>query len=179
MKKIFFCILIVLISKYNFQNLDDLITEREKNLENLLNESIILFNKLYESPCNINCSQCFYHACSKLIPELTCSKDFKIDSCKNCEETGTRLSKMFPTLKTPVIFEKFNKLDKNTLCSLSPISSTFKKNFLESSGSIKFQYFGSKTGLFYLYPGSLNCKTFDPRYRPWLIFFFICIEIIF
>lgn len=177
MKGIFFIITFLFIIKFVSTDAD-FIQLIEKTEEHLKSTSTKIVN-LYNDKCNLiknkNCfsnSLCQQEACNDSNnQQLTCVSDF-VDSASASSE-NCNLFKVNLNSSTVKIANKYSPLidvsDSNVkedICYSNSLDEAFKSLYT-SVPLAKWQYFGTPSGVFRVFPGNIMCGKYDHRRLEW------------
>lgn len=152
---------------------------KSNQLQNLMNNYEEKLYKMAEivklNNCNQQCNQCIMDSCKSQLSSndgfVSSDKFGKEFYCNSCEISRMINLKSSSFQYTDFDFKSQSEIDmKNTACWTSKLDESFIYNFNNDS-TINWQYFGTPSGNFRIYPGVAQekCGDYDNRIRPWYV----------
>lgn len=136
---------------------------------------------LYKKKCDLISSKkcfndkttCYFDSCSsKISDSLVCASDFKsIVSFNNTENKTCSNIKLNPKYSSLKLADSVNVSINNTvvkedICYSSSLDTIFPEIYKKNQ-YIKWQYYGTQSGVFRKFPGGVFCSEYDHRQKDW------------
>ena len=171
--KFYIAFILVFCYEVAYCQTNDLIVRTER-LVNKLSNAV---SAAYSARCNITCPVCVSSACSSRRPpkSSTCTPlygDTDVISGRCTYQCNLRkVDYNFSNILTSSS-EETEQISEER-CWTDAIDTMFKENFSadKTSGSLRWQYFASSSGLIRLYPAHTlqACHVLNPLVRPWYV----------
>ena len=176
MKRIFFISILLLFIKLvsTDANFIQLIEKTEEHLKTTSSKIV----NLYDDKCNLiknkNCfnnQNCQEEACKDTNQQLTCVSDFvdsTSSSVNNCNLFKVNLNSSAVKIanKYSPLIDLNDSNIKEDICYSNSLDDVFKSLYT-SIPLAKWQYFGTPSGVFRVFPGNIMCDKYDHRRLEW------------
>ena len=155
--------------------LDYLIAEKEQIVERIVSA----VEEHFAKRCDYNCSgQCAISGCGSIKPESQTECDTTygtISIFETCQYVCAQRNLLFHGVTSTSVPDPREDVERTTdecwTRELNPLFDEIYKSDQLAERSLRWQYFGTTSGFYRIYPGYTRreCYTYDPRIRPWYV----------